>query len=73
MTDFQERLKNEYTEFRTKYIKLNTFIYTQENVRKTDEGIGKSSLILLKQQRNAMKRYLDILEKRCILEGVDLV
>lgn len=73
MTDWQERLKNEYTEFRTKYIKLNTFIYNQENVKKSDEGIGKSSLILLKQQRNAMKRYLDILEKRCILEGVDLV
>lgn len=72
MTDWQERLKNEYTELRTKYIKLNTFIYNQENVNRSNEGIGNTSLILLKQQRNAMKRYLDILEKRCILEGVDL-
>lgn len=70
MTDWQERLKNEYTELRTKYIKLNTFIYNQENVNRSNEGIGNTSLILLKQQRNAMKRYLDILEKRCILEGV---
>ena len=73
MTDYQERLKNEYTELRTKYIKLNTFIYNQDNVKKSGEGIGKTSLILLKQQRNAMKRYLDILEKRLILEGVDII
>ena len=72
MSELQERLKNEYTELRIKYIKLNTFIYNQDNVKKSQEGIGNTSLILLRQQRNAMKRYLDILEKRLILEGVDI-
>lgn len=72
MNDWQERLKDEYTDLRSKYVKLNTFIYIQKNVKKSNEGIGYSSLILLKQQRNAMKRYLDILEKRLIMEGIEV-
>lgn len=71
MDDFQLRLKDEYTELRSKYIKLNTFIYNQEQ-KKSTEGLRNSTLILLKQQRNAMKRYLDILEKRCCLEGIEV-
>lgn len=66
MSDYQERLKNEYTELRNKYIKLNTFI-----CKNPYECIGNTPMILLKQQKYAMKRYLDILEKRLILEGVD--
>ena len=72
MNDWQERLKDEYTDLRSKDVKLNTFIYIQKNVKKSNEGIGYSSLILLKQQRNAMKRYLDILEKRLIMEGIEV-
>lgn len=71
MDDYQLRLKDEYAELRSKYIKLNTFIFNQEQ-KHSIEGLRNSTLILLKQQRNAMKRYLDILEKRCIMEGIEL-
>ena len=69
--DDRSQLKDEYDSLKSKYVKLNTFIFKQE-LKGSNEGIGYSSLILLKQQRNAMKRYLDILEKRCCLEGIEV-
>lgn len=69
--DDRSQLKDEYDSLKIKYVKLNTFIYIQEN-KGSYEGIGNTSLMILKQQRNAMKRYLDILEKRCLLEGVEV-
>lgn len=71
MEDYQIRLKNEHDELRSKYVELTAFIYGQEQ-KLSNVGIGNSSLMLLKQQRTFMKRYLDVLEKRCILEGIKL-
>lgn len=69
--DDRSQLKEEYDSLKTKYVKLNTFIYGQE-LKGSNEGIGNTSLMTLKFQRNAMKRYLDILEKRCCLEGIEV-
>lgn len=69
MEEYQVRLKDEYTELRAKYIKLCTFISNQDQ-KKTNEVCR--SLHLLKQQRIYMNRYLDILERRCIMEGIEL-
>ncbi len=70
MKDYQERMKNEYDELKARYIKLNQIII------KADKGELdfelSCPLILLKQQRNVMKRYLDILEKRGFYEGIEL-
>lgn len=70
MKDYQERMKKEYDELKERYIKLNQIII------KADKGELdfelSCPLILLKQQRNVMKRYLDILEKRGFYEGIEL-
>lgn len=70
MKDYQERMKKEYDELKDRYIKLNQIII------KADKGELdfelSCPLILLKQQRNVMKRYLDILEKRGFYEGIEL-
>ena len=70
MKDYQERMKKEYDELKDRYIKLNQIII------KADKGEFdfelSCPLILLKQQRNVMKRYLDILEKRGFYEGLEL-
>lgn len=67
MKDYQERMKKEYDELKDRYIKLNKIIIKAEKGELDFEL--SCPIILLKQQRNAMKRYLDILEKRCLLEG----
>ena len=69
--DDRAQLKDEYDSLHSKYVKLNTFILNQER-KGSNEGIGNTSLMTLKFQRNAMKRYLDILEKRCLLEGIEV-
>ena len=70
MKDYQERMKKEYDELKNRYIKLNQIII------KADKGELdfelSCPLILLKQQRNVMKRYLNILEKRGFYEGIEL-
>jgi len=70
MKDYQERMKKEYDELKDRYIKLNQIII------KADKGELdfelSCPLILLKQQRNVMKRYLDILEKRGFYEDIEL-
>lgn len=68
MKDYQERMKIEYDELKDRYIKLNQIIIKAEKGELDFEL--SCPLILLKQQRNVMKRYLDILEKRSFYEGI---
>lgn len=70
MKDYQERMKKEYDELKDRYIKLNQIIIKAEKGELEFEL--SCPLILLKQQRNVMKRYLDILEKRGFYEGIEL-
>lgn len=70
MKDYQERMKKEYNELKDRYIKLNQIIIKAEKGELDFEL--SCPLILLKQQRNFMKRYLDILEKRSFYEGIEL-
>ena len=70
MKDYQERMKKEYNELKDRYIKLNQIIIKAEKGELDFEL--SCPLILLKQQRNVMKRYLDILEKRGFYEGIEL-
>lgn len=70
MKDYQERMKKEYDELKDRYIKLNQIIIKAEKGELDFEL--SCPLILLKQQRNVMKRYLDILEKRGFYEGIEL-
>ena len=69
MEDYKDRMQKEYNELKDRYIKLSKFILKAEKGELDFEL--SCPLILLKQQRNVMKRYLDILEKRCIIEGVE--
>ena len=70
MEDYKERMQKEHNELRDRYIKLCKIILKAE---KGDLDFELTCpLILLKQQRNVMKRYLDILEKRCCLEGIEV-
>ena len=70
MKDYQERMKKEYDELKDRYIKLNKIIIKAEKGELDFEL--SCPLILLKQQRNVMKRYIDILEKRGFYEGIEL-
>lgn len=70
MKDYQERMKKEYDELKDRYIKLNQIIIKAEKGELDFEL--SCPLILLKKQRNVMKRYLDILEKRGFYEGIEL-
>ena len=70
MKDYQERMKKEYNELKDRYIKINQIIIKAEKGELDFEL--SCPLILLKQQRNVMKRYLDILEKRGFYEGIEL-
>ena len=70
MKDYQERMKEEYKDLKDRYIKLSKIIIKAEKGELDFEL--SCPIILLKQQRNAMKRHLDILEKRAIIEGIEL-
>ena len=70
MKDYQERMKKEYDELKARYFKLNQIIIKAEKGELDFERT--CPLNLLKHQRNVMKRYLVILEKRGIYEGIEL-
>lgn len=70
MESYKERMRNEFIELKKKYGKLHKMLV------KFDAGklefTPTCPIELLREQKNAMGRYLYILECRALIENVDL-
>lgn len=72
--DYKERFKAEYYQTKTRYEKLNHFCCRIEvaQIMGAEEPKHDCPLGLLRQQQAHMGMYLSILEKRAIIEEIDL-
>lgn len=72
--DYKERFKAEYYQLKIRYEKLKTFCNKIEVARIMDEDGPEHDcpFSMLKEQLFTMEHYLSILEKRAIIEGIDL-
>ena len=68
--DYKERFKAEYWQTKIRYDKLHAMIIKYE--AKTLNFSPTCSIELLKEQKNAMGKYLYCMEVRAEIEGVDL-
>ena len=77
MEDWKERLKAEYAQTKERYEKLKAYntkqevetrISTYSNISRKD----RYRLDLMMHQEETMWQYLQILEKRAVLEGIEL-
>ena len=68
--DYKERFKAEYTQTKIRYDKLHNMITKYE--AGTLEFEPTNPISLLKEQAEAMEKYLHALEVRAEIEGVDL-
>ena len=68
--DYKERFKAEFYQTRIRYEKLRLMCSKYETGKLDFEP--KCSLSLLKDQLNAMDKYLYCLEMRAAIEGIDL-
>lgn len=68
--DFKERMCAEYYQLKIRYDKLHKMVILFEAGKLEFEP--KCPLELLKKQEKAMRDYMDILEVRAAIEGVDL-
>lgn len=73
--DYRERFRAEYHQLHTRYLKLKDFCNKIEIAEV--HGIGNAPkhdcpLTLLRDQQKWMGLYLSCLEKRAIVEGIDL-
>lgn len=68
LPDWQQRFILEYKELLEKTIKLGNMLDNWDNLNFTP----KCSKLLLTAQYNTMKVYLNILEERAVIEGVNL-
>ncbi|MEY8381477.1 hypothetical protein AAK979_10700 [Ileibacterium valens] len=71
MNDYKERMKTEYKELAERHDKLRKMI-TRCRI-KPKYALDGSPLSLLIEQADIMRKYLDILETRAGLEGVNLL
>lgn len=72
--DYKERFKAEYHQTKIRYEKLKTFCNKIEvaQMMGTEEPKHDCPLELLREQQKYMGMYLSILEKRAIIEGINL-
>ena len=72
--DYKERFKAEYHQAKIRYEKLNNFCNKIEvaQMMGTEEPKHDCPLELLREQQKYMGMYLSILEKRAIIEGINL-
>ena len=68
LPDWQQRFVLEYKELLEKTIKLGNMLDNWDDLNFTP----KCSKLLLTAQYNTMKVYLNILEERAVIEGVNL-
>ena len=66
-TDYRDRMKAEHYELNERVNKLGSFFQTAIFGNLPDEKKE-----LMRQQHEAMRKYLDVLGKRCALEGIVL-
>lgn len=69
-SDYKNRFLAEYYQTKIRYKKLSTIIeqYTSGKL-----GFNPTcSLTLLREQRNCMREYMDALEERAEIEGIEL-
>ena len=66
-TDYRDRMKAEHYELNERVNKLGSFFQTAIFGNLPDEKKE-----LMRQQQEAMRKYLDVLGKRCALEGIVL-
>lgn len=77
MEDWKERLKAEYAQTKERYEKLKAYNTKQEVETRiaTSSNISPKDgyrLDLMMHQEETMWQYLRILEKRAVLEGIEL-
>lgn len=65
--NYKERFKAEYYQAKIRYEKLKNFLEIEFNKEER-----KSAILLLVQQLNIMKMYIDILEQRSLTGNIDL-
>ena len=70
MEDYKERMVKEYTELKERYNKLHK-ILVKHDAGKLDFTLN-CPVGLLRQQVSIMGIYLSILEKRAVIEGIEL-
>ena len=70
MKDYQERMITEYRELKSRYEKLHKMTVKYEAGTLAFEPT--CSIELLKRQKKAMGEYLNVLEIRAEIEGVEL-
>ena len=66
-TDYRDRMKAEHYELNERANKLSSFFQTA-----TFGNLPDEKKKLMRQQHEAMRKYLDVLGKRCALEGIVL-
>ena len=66
-TDYRDRMRAEHYELNERVNKLGSFFQTAIFGNLPDEKKE-----LMRQQHEAMRKYLDVLGKRCALEGIVL-
>lgn len=82
-TDYKKRFIAEYRQTKIRYEKLKAFnnkidaaqrthLNPFSNHKKIDEPTHDCPMDLLREQQEAMGRYLHILELRAVIEGIDL-
>ena len=70
MEDYKQRVIEEYNQLRSRYFKLASLI---EKAKKKELDFELNCpLGVLIQQKNAMKVYMTVLEKRAIIEDISL-
>ena len=72
-TDYKERFIAEYTQLLIRYRKLYHYIQQIECEKYTGVAVPHDSpMELLNEQLEYMNMYLEILQKRAIIEGIDI-
>ena len=76
MSNRQERLKEEYTQFKEKYEKLKSYnneIEVKRNLELFTETVEEDYRFrLMREQQTVMGSYLHLLELRAKLENIEL-
>ena len=76
MSNRQERLKEEYTQFKEKYEKLKSYnneIEVKRNLELFTETVEEDYRFrLMREQQSVMGNYLHLLELRAKLENIEL-
>lgn len=72
--DYKERFKAEYYQLKIRTDKLGVFIgrIFEAQARGTEEPKHDCPLTLLQLQHDRMCSYMDLLEKRALIEHIDL-